>query len=119
MRDVADLHVRAMTHPAAKGERFIPMGGKSMSMLEIAKVLRARMGKAGRRVPGCNCPIGWYGWRRSEIRRCSLCCRCSARLVRAASHEKAARLLGWSRRSNEETIVATAESLVKFGLVKG
>ena len=32
VRDVADLHMRAMTDPAAKGERFLAMSGKSMSI---------------------------------------------------------------------------------------
>jgi nucleoside-diphosphate-sugar epimerase len=27
VRDVADLHIRAMTHPAAKGERFLAVAG--------------------------------------------------------------------------------------------
>jgi len=37
--------------------------------------------------------------------------------VKNASHEKAKRLLGWAPRSNEESIVATAESLLRLGLV--
>jgi hypothetical protein len=36
-----------------------------------------------------------------------------------ATNEKAKRLLDWAPRSNEESIVATAESLVKLGLLKG
>ena len=44
VRDVADLHIRAMTHPAAKGERFLAVAGDFMSMLDIAKVLKRRMG---------------------------------------------------------------------------
>jgi nucleoside-diphosphate-sugar epimerase len=36
-----------------------------------------------------------------------------------ASNEKARRVLGWTPRSNEEAIVATAESLVRLGLLKG
>jgi nucleoside-diphosphate-sugar epimerase len=35
-----------------------------------------------------------------------------------ATHEKATRLLGWTPRSNEEAIVATAESLLSLGLLK-
>jgi dihydroflavonol-4-reductase len=35
-----------------------------------------------------------------------------------ATNEKARRLLGWAPRSNEEAIVATAESLVRLGLLK-
>src|SRR4029077_7544604 len=51
VRDVADLHLRAMTNPAAKGERFIAVSGDAMSMLEIARVLRARLGDKARKVP--------------------------------------------------------------------
>ena len=36
-----------------------------------------------------------------------------------ATNAKARRLLGWTPRSNEESIVTTAESLVRLGLVKG
>jgi hypothetical protein len=35
-----------MTDPAAKGERLIAVSGDVMSMLDIAKVLKARMGAA-------------------------------------------------------------------------
>jgi len=30
VRDVADLHLRAMTHPDAKGERFLAVAGDNM-----------------------------------------------------------------------------------------
>ena len=39
-------------------------------------------------------------------------------VVKNATGEKARRLLGWTPRSNEEAIVATAESLVRLGLLK-
>jgi dihydroflavonol-4-reductase len=38
--------------------------------------------------------------------------------VKNATNEKAKRLLGWAPRSNEESIVATAESLVRLGLLR-
>jgi dihydroflavonol-4-reductase len=38
--------------------------------------------------------------------------------TKSATNEKAKRLLGWSPRSNEESIVATAESLWRLGLLK-
>jgi dihydroflavonol-4-reductase len=34
------------------------------------------------------------------------------------SNEKARRVLGWQPRSNEECVVATAESMIKLGLLK-
>ncbi len=51
VRDVADLHLRAMTNPAARGERFLAVAGDCMTMQEVARVLRARMGGAAGRVP--------------------------------------------------------------------
>jgi dihydroflavonol-4-reductase len=37
--------------------------------------------------------------------------------IRNATSAKAERVLGWKPRSREDAIVATAESLVKFGIV--
>src|SRR5215471_2628640 len=51
VRDVADIHLRAMTNPAAKGERFLAIAGDFMTIQEIALVLKDRMGAAARRVP--------------------------------------------------------------------
>lgn len=43
VRDLADAHIRAMTLPAAAGERFI-VAGRFMWMAEIAAVLRTKLG---------------------------------------------------------------------------
>lgn len=40
VRDVADLHLRAMTDPKANGERFLASSGASMWMVEIARLPR-------------------------------------------------------------------------------
>src|SRR6202021_3786733 len=56
VRDVADLHIRAMTHPAAKGERFLAVAGDFMSILDIAKALKGRMGASAKRVPTWQLP---------------------------------------------------------------
>ena len=47
VQDVADLRLRAMTRPAAKGERFIAVSGNAISMVDIARILRARLGDLG------------------------------------------------------------------------
>jgi nucleoside-diphosphate-sugar epimerase len=117
VRDVADLHIRAMTHPAAKGERFLAVAGDSMSMLEIAKVLKSRMGEYAKRVPAREVP-NWM------VRLIALKDPAAKQLLpelgkkKNATNEKAKRLLGWAPRSNEEAIVATAESLIRLGLLK-
>jgi nucleoside-diphosphate-sugar epimerase len=118
VRDVADLHLRAMTDPAAKGERFLAVAGECMSMLEIAKVLKRRMGAAAKKVPVREIP-DWVlrlmavfdGTVRQIVPELGN--------VKSATNAKAKRVLGWMPRSNEEAVVATAESLVRLGVVNG
>jgi len=117
VRDVADLHIRAMTDPAAKGERFLAVAGDFLEAIEVAEILKRRMGAAAAKVPIRRIP--------DFVLRLVALFDPAVRLItpelgkrKNATHEKAARLLGWAPRSNEEAIVASAESLVKLGLVK-
>jgi dihydroflavonol-4-reductase len=117
VRDVADLHLRAMTNPAAKGERFLAVAGDFMTIQEIARVLKSRMGDAARRVPTRVLP-DWI------VRLVSLVDSSVAYIVpelgklRNATNAKARRVLGWTPGSNDDSIIATAESLVRLGLLR-
>jgi dihydroflavonol-4-reductase len=117
VRDVADLHLRAMTHPAAKGERFLAISGDFMTLLEVAQVLRARMGDAASQVTTQLLP-DWL------LRATALFSPSVAMVLpdlgtpKNATSEKAMRVLGWAPRSREDAIVATAESLMQFGLLR-
>lgn len=117
VRDVADLHLRAMTQPAAKGERFLAVAGDFLSILDIAKVLKERLGPRASRVPARTVP-NWI------IRIASLFDPAVKQILpelgkhKNATNEKARRVLGWRPRSNEEAILATAESLARLGLLK-
>jgi nucleoside-diphosphate-sugar epimerase len=117
VRDVADLHIRAMTHPAAKGERFLAVAGDFMSVREIAEALKAHLGAAARRVPTRQVP-NWL------VRMVAMLDPTVQQIVpelgkvKNGSGEKARRLLGWAPRAREEAIVATGESLVRLGLLK-
>ena len=115
VRDVADLHIRAMTSPAAKGERFLAVAGDCMSMLDIAKVLKAGMGASANRVPTLQLP-NWVV--RIAAMRNPVVKQILPELgkIKNSSNAKAKRLLGWAPRSNEESILAAAESLVRLGL---
>jgi nucleoside-diphosphate-sugar epimerase len=117
VRDVADLHLRAMKHPAARGERFLAVAGDFMSMLGIAKALKARMGAPAKRVPTRELP-NWLVRIASMRDPAIKLILPELGKVKNATNEKAKRMLGWTPRSNEEAIVATAESLVKLGLLK-
>ena len=113
VRDVADLHLRAMSNPAARGERFLAAAGDFMSLLEIARVLRERLDAAAKRAPTRSLP-NWV------LRLTALFNPTVRELLpelgksKNGSHEKASRLLGWAPRSNEDAIVATAESLLRL-----
>lgn len=116
VRDVADLHIRAMTDPKAKGERFLATNGASVSILEIAKVLKANLGAAAGKVPTSQAP-DWM------IRLFALASP-TARAVASqlgrkmdATNAKAREKLGWTPRSDEEAIMATANSLLAHNVV--
>ena len=117
VRDVADLHIRAMTDPAAKGERFLAVAGDFLSMRDIALVLKRRLGAAARRVPTRQLP-NWL------VRIAALTDPTVRQFLpelgkpKNATNAKAKRVLGWAPRSNEEAIASTAESLMQLGLLK-
>jgi len=50
VRELADLHIRAMTADAAAGQRFIA-AGEFMWMEDMAKTLRAQLGERAAKVP--------------------------------------------------------------------
>jgi nucleoside-diphosphate-sugar epimerase len=117
VRDVADMHLRAMTNPAAKGERFIAVAGDFMWIVEIAKVLKARLGEAAERVPTRQLPdflVKLARFKEPAVKQIIP----ELGKWKNATSEKAQRVLGWSPRSREDSVVATAESLVRLGLVK-
>jgi dihydroflavonol-4-reductase len=117
VRDVADLHLRAMVDPAARGERFLALAGDFMALPEVARVLKSRMGAAAARVPTRVVP-NWMV-RLAGLVDSSLS-DVTDRLGRPinGSSEKARRVLGWEPRSPEDSLVATAKSLIDFNLVR-
>lgn len=116
VRDVADLHLRAMTDPAAAGERFLAVAGEAMSFHQMATVLRERLGPAAAKVPKRELP-DWL------IRLLAIVNPLAREAVprlgikASASNEKARRLLGWTPRSREDAIVASGESVIELGLI--
>jgi dihydroflavonol-4-reductase len=116
VRDVASLHLLAMTHPAAAGERFIAVAGPPMTFTELASHLRVHLGPLGAQLPTRTITpwmvrvLAVFIPRLREIVP-------QLGQVKGASHEKATKLLGWEPRSNAEAVTASADSLVKLHLV--
>lgn len=117
VRDVADLHLRIMTSPAAKGERFLALAGGSLSLLDVARILKNNMGAAARRVPTREMP-DWVVRLLAHFVSDMKMLAPEVGKEKNISNEKACRGLGWRPRSNEESIIATAESLQHLGLLK-
>ena len=117
VRDVADMHLKCMTDPAARNQRFLAVAGDFVSIVQIARILKRRMGAAARRVPTIELPDFLV---RLAARRDPAVQQILPELGKRknATNEKARRLLNWQPRSNEECLVATAESLVQLGLLK-
>jgi dihydroflavonol-4-reductase len=116
VRDVADLHVRALTAPGMAGERFIA-SGPFMKLRDIATVLKRELGDDARRMPTRGVPD-------VVVRLAALFNPLAGAVVselgavrhQDASHAKA--VLGWVPRPVDESIVDAARSLLALGIVK-
>ena len=117
VRDVADLHLRAMTNPNANGQRFLALAGDVLSFHEMALMLKNKMGDEAKNVTTKVLP-NWI------VRIAALFNPLAKNIapqlgrIKNASNEKAKMMLGWTPRTNEEAIIASAESLVRFGVIK-
>lgn len=114
VRDVADLHLRAMTQSAAVGERFLAVAGDFLAISEIGAILKKNLGERAKKVPTRELP----DW----LLRLVALFDSSVRMAlpelgkkKNGTSAKAIRVLGWKPRSPEESIVATAQSLLKLG----
>ncbi|MCF2540881.1 NAD-dependent epimerase/dehydratase family protein [Streptomyces nigra] len=115
VRDVVDLHLRAMMHPKAAGERFIANRGSS-SFFGLANILRERFPAFAEKLPARELTI-------EEVREAA---KTEPALREAAvlqgripviSNDKARSVLGWEPREFADTITATAEALIELDAV--
>jgi len=109
-RDVADLHIRAMTAPEAAGQRFIAAGHFAW-MSDLASLLRAKLGDGAKKVPTRTVPD-------FVIRLAALFDRDLGAVTSSLgrkhdySSAKAQAMLGWHPRPTEETVLDCARSLI-------
>ncbi|MEV4825677.1 NAD-dependent epimerase/dehydratase family protein [Micromonospora sp. NPDC049274] len=116
VRDVVDLHLRAMLNPAAAGERFIGVGGPSISFLDLAGMLARHLPSLADRVPARELTDDEV----REAAKTEPALRDAAALrgqVPVISNDKARNVLGWQPRPVQTTITDTADSLIKLGLI--
>ena len=115
VRDIADLHLRAMTSPNAPGQRFIG-AGSFYWLSDIARTLRTQRPGLSRRVPTRRVP----DWLVKGLAVFTPVLREHLSQLgrkRTVSADNARTRLGWSARPNDEAIIDTAESLVALKIV--
>jgi dihydroflavonol-4-reductase len=109
VRDLAELHVRAMTAPAAAGQRFLATG-EFMWMGDVARVLRAGLGDAAAKVPTRAMPDFAVRVLAVFLPSLRMLAKDVGRINRVSS-AKAQRLLGFAPRPARQTVLDCAASL--------
>ncbi len=118
VRDVAELHFRAMTSPAAAGQRFLATASDFIPLVDVARILRENLGAAASRVKARELP--------DFLVRLVAMFDKNARLVvpelgldKHGSNAKARAAFNWTPITNEEAITSSGRSLLELGMVKG
>ena len=111
VRDLADVHIRAMESPRAAGERFLATG-EALWMREIGQILRAELGDAGRKAPVRELPDFLV---RLAARFDGQLAEIAPQIGRKHFHsaQKARQTLGWRPRPAKDAVVACARSLLE------
>ena len=113
VRDLADIHVRAMTSPQAAGQRFLATG-ELVWMRDIARTLRAELGADGEKISTRQLPDFVVRFAARFLDRSLRGIMPSLGRRNRHSSEKARRVLGWQPRPAAETVVDCAKSLIEW-----
>ncbi len=115
VRDVAEAHVAALTADSAGGQRHI-MAGPSLSLLEIAEILREALPDYAGKLPKRQ----MSGWLAGIIKHFNRSLRDAAPFLgirRRSDSSSGAALIGHPLRPMRDTLVETVQSLRAQGLI--
>ncbi|GEO48614.1 SDR family oxidoreductase [Companilactobacillus kimchii] len=117
VRDVASLHILAMTSPKADGERFLATTGETLSMMDVADILREAFPDYASNIPIRTIP--------NAVVKAAALTNPQLKMIASivgkyagTSNKKAKELLGWNPRSAKTAIIATAQSMIDLGIVR-
>jgi dihydroflavonol-4-reductase len=114
VRDLAVLHADAMTEPSAAGQRFIA-AGQFLWFREMAELLRDRLGARAAKVSLRRLPdwvVRAAAPFNAEMNQIVPSLGVRSRL----SSARAEKLFGWHPRPAADSVIDTANSLIKLGL---
>lgn len=116
VRDLADLHLRAMTAPEAAGQRFLATG-EFIWMRQMAEALRSGLGVGGAKVSTRQLPDFLVRWMAALFDPSLKSITPSLGRRNRHSTQKAHELLGWSSRPAAESVLDCARSLIEKGAI--
>jgi len=118
VRDVVDLHLRAMVSPDANGQRFLALAGGKISLPEIARLIKEKMPEIAGKISGKTSP-NWLVRIGALFNPKAKAIASMLNASRNVSNDKAREVLGWQPlANNEEAILLSVESMLKFGHIK-
>lgn len=115
VRDVAELHVKAMTHPQAAGERFLATEG-GMSLMGIGQQVAATLPDLKGKVPKFVMPDAMVRTLAVFDKRLRTVLP-ELGIVRHCSNAKAKEVLGHSFRPPNEAVASAAKSLRQLKII--
>lgn len=117
VRDVASLHILTMTSPKANGERFLATTGETLSMMDVANILREAFPDRADKLPKKTVP--------NVVIKAAAIFDPKLRMIASivgkyaeTSNEKAKSILNWHPRSAKTAIIATAQSMIDLAIVE-
>lgn len=117
VRDVADLHIKAMLADEAKGKRFLALcDGDAVSLKNVADIARRSQPASAARLPKWELPntaVKFIALFNSQLASV----KAEVGVIKKVDNSRA-KTLGWKPRTVEECISDTAASLVKQGIVQ-
>ncbi|MFC6180624.1 NAD-dependent epimerase/dehydratase family protein [Lactiplantibacillus daowaiensis] len=113
VRDVADLQLRAMTDPAAAGERFLAVADTGVTTQQMIQLIRTKRPTLAPQLPQHLIPkavVSLIAPFNATVREARL----MMRLNHQVSNQKAQRLLGWQPQyTSDDTILAAVDQLTQ------
>lgn len=118
VRDLADLHLRAMTHTPAAGHRFIAAGDDLVSLPQVARLLRDHLGPEAAKVPTRMMNTTLLRLLSVFVPRLRAAAA-NAGTIRRVSNQAARTTFDWTPRPAEQTFLDTAHSLLALNHTPG
>lgn len=113
VRDVADIHVRAMLTPAAKGQRFLAVEDGAISMRDMIELIKTQRPALATKLPKHLLPQGLIHLLapiNTTLKEADLVLRLNHRV----SNQRARTVLGWRPVSDKETAVLAAVDCLQW-----